>query len=234
MPELHGGHRDRLRARFIQNGFDGFAPHEVLELLLFYAIPRKNTNDIAHALIERFGSFDRVMEAPYEELLQVEGVGQNSAVLLRAVFEGFKYYNAERRVKRLTISSPGDAVEYVSSLFFGETAEVSYLLCFDIKLRLCNTVLVSRGNVNAAAVSIRNIVEIATRNRAASVILAHNHPGGVATPSASDIITTKRAIKALYEIGVSLIDHIIVADDGVRSLSESGAITSLRCELGIR
>lgn len=234
MSELHGGHRERLRERFLQTGFNGFAQHEVLELLLFYAIPRKNTNALAHLLIDRFGSFNRVLEAPYEELVKVEGVGPNTAVLIKSVFEGFKFYNSQQRVKSFVASSAAAVAEYARNLFFGETGEASYLLCFDVQLRLCGCHLISRGNVNATVISVRNVVELATRSRAVSVILAHNHPGGVAMPSASDILTTKRIVKALSEIGISVTDHVIVADDSTHSMSESGAISMIRCELGIR
>lgn len=235
MQNEHDGHRKRLRERFISSGsFEGFAPHEVLELLLFYAIPRKNTNETAHALIKHFGSFSRVMEASYEDLAAVEGVGPNSAALLKAVFEGFKYYSRDKMTGGFSISSSKDAQEYCSKLFFGETEELSYLLCFDVKMKLANCSLVSRGNVNATAISVRNIVEIATRARATTVILAHNHPGGVAMPSPSDTITTKRIMRALSDIGITLADHIIYADGDVVSMSSGGMISAMRTELGIR
>ena len=120
--EQHSGHRDRLRERFMTNGLAGFAPHEVLELLLFYAIPRRDTNALAHALIDRFGSFDRVLEAPAEELMQVPGIGRHCAVLLNTVFACFRYYNQSKQRSRFVATSTAAVMEYVQSLYFGETA----------------------------------------------------------------------------------------------------------------
>ena len=140
--EQHSGHRDRLRERFMTNSLAGFAPHEVLELLLFYAIPRRDTNALAHALIDRFGSFDRVLEAPAEELMQVPGIGRHCAVLLNTVFACFRYYNQSKQRSRFVATSTAAVMEYVQSLYFGETAEVCYLLCFDMRMRLlCCTVV---------------------------------------------------------------------------------------------
>ncbi len=229
--EQHSGHRDRLRERFMTNSLAGFAPHEVLELLLFYAIPRRDTNALAHALIDRFGSFDRVLEAPAEELMQVPGIGRHCAVLLNTVFACFRYYNQSKQRSRFVATSTAAVMEYVQSLYFGETAEVCYLLCFDMRMRLLCCTAVTRGSLNAAAVSVRNVVEIATRSRAHSVILVHNHPGGVAMPSQEDISTTRRIMQALHSIGIPLDDHLIVSDDQVRSLSQAGIIAQMRSEL---
>lgn len=228
MPESYDGHRNRLRSRFLATGFNGFAPHEVLEMLLFYAIPRRDTRPIARELLSHFGSFDRVLEASHQELSEVKGIGDSSATYLKMIFESFRFYNSQKRGEKKVISSVSEAMSFAESLFFGETEEVAYLICLDAKQRLINTVLVCRGNVNAAAVSLRGVIEGAARSRAVSCILTHNHPGGAAAPSFEDIETTKRIMLSLGEMGITLLDHIIVAEEGVRSLEQGGIMSRLR------
>ncbi len=233
MSGTHDGHRKRLKERFLQTGLRGFAPHEALELLLCYAIPRKDTNGIAHRLIDTFGSFERVLNADYEALKRVEGVGENSALLIKLTLESCKYYLASQRDERFTAASTTKTAEFSATLFAGEVNEVSYLLCFDMRQRLINCTKLAEGSVNATEISVRRVVELAALHRAATVILVHNHPDGVAMPSAADISTTKRIFAALAEIGVTLDDHIIVGAGGETiSFAENGGMLRIKGELG--
>ncbi len=233
MDNIHEGHRARLRKLFLENGLDGMEPHNVLELILTYSIPRRDVNAVAHALVQEFGSFDQVLEASYDQLIQVKGVTELSAVLLKLILESYRYYNKEKTREAFYASSVSAAVNYAKSLFVGETVECSYLLCFDAKTKLIKCALVSRGTVNATAVSVRRIVEIATAARAMSVVLTHNHPNGLATPSAEDLATTKQAMRALNLIGITLSDHIIVAEQNAFSMAETSTLFSMKQELGI-
>lgn len=233
MADIHEGHRERLKKRFSENGLDGFAPHEVLELMLFYAIPRRDTNAVAHSLIKAFGSFDGVLEADELSLQKIEGVGPQAAGLLTLFFQSYKYYVAAKAKKRFVLTAASDARDYVSRFFFGEKEEMCYLFCFDSANRLIVPALVSRGSVNATEVSARKIAELATRHNAVTVLLAHNHPGGLAMPSASDIAVTKKLFRILHELGIKLADHIIVTEDGSISLADCGCIYNIKQELGI-
>ena len=220
---VHDGHRQRLRERFIQHGLDSFADHEVLELLLFYAIPRRDTNELAHRLLERFGSVERVLLAPPEELRRVSGVGESAAVLLSLIPAVERF--ARRRTGADTIlNSVNSAGTYFLALLRNERRELLYQACLDGKGKLLSCRCLSEGGVNMAAVTIRQIVEHALYSGASSVLLAHNHPSGIALPSASDRQMTLQVRDALATLGIRLMDHIIVADDDFVSMAQSGLL----------
>lgn len=219
---IHDGHRQRIKERFLKNGLDGFSEHEVLELLLFYCIPRRDTNEIAHRLEKRFGSLTEVIEAPVKELKKVDGVGENAAMFLSVLKETNRYLNICRARENKVLRSIGECGEYLRHFFDGIRNEVVYLLCMDAKGMVIDCYKVGEGGVNSASVSIRKIIDIAITSNATSVVLAHNHPSGLAIPSADDIQTTRRLAKALYMADVILTDHIVVADKDYISMSLSG------------
>lgn len=228
---IHDGHRERTKRRFLKSGLDAFEPHNVLELMLFFAIPKRDTNELAHRLIETFGSFDKVLEADVEQLAKVKGMGEHSATLLKLFLASYGYYEREKSKEGFIATSSNEVVNYVKSLYVGEKNEIVYLLCLDVKLKLINCVKISDGSVNSASVSVRRVVEAATANGAVAVILAHNHPNGFATPSAEDIMTTKRILKALYPIDIQLSDHIVVGTNGAVSMADAGVIYNMKQEL---
>lgn len=220
---VHDKHRERMRKRFRENGLSGFADHEALELLLYYAIPRRDTNPIAHALISHFGSLAGVFSAPVEALKEVEGVGESAAVLLRlAPLIAQRARLAEAEV---ILNSRGSIGDYLLELFSQERNEAVYQLCLDRKGKLLSCKRLGEGSACAVNLDVRALVENALLSAASSVILAHNHPSGVALPSTADQAATDRARAALEAIGVALADHIIVADDDFVSFSESGYFT---------
>lgn len=219
---VHSGHRQRMRDRFLAEGLNNFTDIQVLELLLFYAIPRQDTNPIAHALLDRFGGLAQVMEAPIEELEKVPGVGHNAAVLLALAPAVGRYYMVERAKAGLALNTIDACRDYLQTFFIGRRMEVVYLLCLDAKCKVLSCREVGEGSVNSANVPIRRIVEMALMSNATSVILAHNHPSGIAYPSEEDINTTRRVAAALSTVDIALADHIIVADDDYVSLAQSG------------
>ena len=219
---IHDGHRQRLKERFLTEGLDGFSEVQVLELLLFYAIPRKDTNPIAHALLDRFGSLSQVLEAPQEALCEVAGISANSAVLLRLVTEVGRYYLVNRTTKHTILSTVDQCAMYMVPFFFGRRTETVFLLCLDAKCKVLCCREVGEGSVNSAAVSVRRIVEVALAANATTVVLAHNHPSGLAIPSEEDIYTTRRVAAALHTVEITLADHIVVADDDYVSMVQSG------------
>ncbi len=224
MSDLHTGHRERLKERFLSEGLDGFAEHNVLELLLFYALPQRDTNPLAHRLIEAFGSLAGVFDAAHGDLCRVEGVGANTATLLTllpALFRRYKLSGARHEACLDTVEKAGD---YLLPRFIGLKNEVVYLICLDAKCKpLCCRQLFE-GTVNVAQINTRKVVELALLFNATSVILAHNHLSGIALPSPEDEATTLRMKMALEAVGVVLADHIIVADDDYVSLAQSGLI----------
>ena len=212
---IHKGHRERLKERFLTEGLDNFTDTQALELLLFYAIPQKDTNPIAHELLAHFGSLSRVLEAPVEELKKVPGISDHSATLLSLVTALSRYYQVDcsQRVEMLTTLDACGA--YLVPYFFGRTRETVFLLCMDAKCKVICCREVGEGSVNSASISVRSIVEVALNTRATTVVLAHNHPSGVAVPSVEDVQTTRRIAAALQAVEVHLADHIVVSEGGL-------------------
>ena len=224
MPDtsLHKGHRDRLKSRFLEEGLDGFTDIQVLELLLFFVIPRRDTNPIAHNLLNRFGSLTQVLEADVEELKKVEGIGQEAAVFLHLMPAAGRYYLVDKTMQCKVLKTIDQCGEYLLPYFFGRKVETVFLLCLDAKCKVLCCKEVGEGSVNSAGISIRKIVETALGANATSVVLAHNHPSGVAVPSYEDVQTTHRIASALRAVDVHLVDHIVVADDDFVSMVMSG------------
>ena len=219
---IHKGHRDRLKQRFLEEGLDNFTDIQVLELLLFYAIPQKDTNPIAHALLDRFGSLSRVLEADVEELKKVPGISDQSATLLALVTELCRYYQVDCSQRMEVLTTLDACGAYLVPRFFGRNNETVFLLCLDAKCKVLCCKEVGEGSVNSASISIRKIVETALSANATTVVLAHNHPSGVALPSAEDVQTTRRIAAALSAVEVHLADHIVVAEGDYVSMVQSG------------
>lgn len=224
MAKEHLGHRERMRQRFRQNGLKGFAPHEVLELLLFYAIPQRDVNPLAHRLVEHFGSLHGVMNASVEELMQVEGVGECAATLLNLVSQTGKELEASRDHQRTAIKTRADAEAHCFHLLYGLQQEKMYLVCMNGQSVLQGDVLIASGSIGEVTTYPRLVAEAALRYNAHMVILCHNHPGGSLVPSQSDVDLTERLAKVLNGIEVRLVDHIIVAGDRSISMSAYGLI----------
>ena len=222
MDNIHDGHRERLRRRFRDEGLSHFDDLHILELLLFYGQPRRNTSPAAHALLKEFGSLAGVLDAHPEDLMKVAGVGESTALFLRLFPQVMQRYLHERSSVGNVLTTPAQCGQYLTSCYFQERDEVVYLLCLDAKCKLLDCSLIHRGSVNAAGVSVRKIVEQAIRCNATSVVLSHNHPSGVALPSQEDLVTTRQLQTALDAVGVTLSDHIIVAGDDFVSLKETG------------
>ena len=221
---IHDGHREKMRQRFLKSGLDAFADHEALELLLYYAIPRRDTNPIAHALMERYGSLSAVLAAPVEDLKKVEGVGESAAILLKLAPQLYRKAKMSDAEQETILSSVERVGAYLLDRFAGEKNEVVYQLCLDRMGKLLACKKLGEGGVTSADLDIRRLVENALLTGASAVVLAHNHPSGVALPSRDDYAATDRAKTALAVVGVALTDHIIVADGDFVSMADSGYI----------
>ena len=210
---IHDGHRSRIRERFTEHGLDSFNDINALELLLFYSIPRKDTNEIAHRLLEHFGSLHEVFNASVKELMDVPGISYNSAVLVSLIPQMMKKCVISRTKDIKCINSSSDAASFLIPRFMNEQDEILLMLCLDNKRGIICCKEVSRGTVDSVDASSRRIAELALKQKAVSVIISHNHPGGIVVPSHEDDFVTKSIYKALHAVGIELEDHIIVVDE---------------------
>ncbi|MCU0574021.1 MAG: DNA repair protein RadC [Syntrophobacteraceae bacterium] len=217
---MNEGHRQRLRERFEQSGFSGFHDHEVIELLLAYAIPRRDVKPLAKELLTRFGSLSAVVDAPVAHLKQVEGVGSHASVLLAMVPRLMDRYLQDRWKRNESFNSTRDAVRFLSSLLGTQRAEVFCILALNSQNALIAAEEIQRGSVNRTAVFPRLVVEACLKHRATAVILAHNHPGGDPSPSSADRQLTRRLKRLLNDLDIQVHDHIIVAGLAYHSFAE--------------
>ena len=224
MSSAHDGHRARLKQRFLEEGIDSFQPHEVIELLLFYAVPYKDTNALAHRLVEEFGSIAGIMDAPFEELTGVSGVGENMATLLKLIPALSRRYSISRSADAGVVNSSAEAGRYLIPYFVGRTNEMALLLCLDAKGKVLGVERISEGSINATLLDVRKIVSAAIKYGASAAVLAHNHTSGIAVPSREDIAATKKAKTALEAVDVVLLDHVIVAEEDFVSMAQSGIL----------
>ena len=225
---MHDGHRERLKETYLENGLDRMNDIQALELLLFYAVARRDTNELAHALLARFGSLDALFHASVEELEEVPGVGRHTAILLTMIPQIMKKSAVSRTGEIHQITSSRDAGRYLIPRFLEEQDEVVLMLCLDNKRSILCCCEMGRGVVNTVNINIRRAVEKALRVKASSVILAHNHPGGLAIPSREDDLVTKNLYNALEIVGIHLEDHIIVADGDYVSMADTGIMQHYR------
>jgi len=218
---VHAGHRERVREKYINNGnLDNFKEHEILEFLLYYCYPQQDTNEIAHKMINEFGSFSKLLEEPPREISKRCNVTERVATLVSLIPHLSKAYLTGRYRSKDVMSNSKLVGEYCISLFSNIHYECFYLICLDTQRRLIRAELVHEGGINSSAVYPRIVLEAALKNRAACVVLAHNHPGGSLLPSKSDMEVTKKLKSALATIDIELIDHVIVADDKYYSFIE--------------
>ena len=221
---IHEGHRERMRKQLKTSGMDSLSDVQVLEMLLYYAAPRGDTNPAAHALLKRFGTLDGVFSAPETELRKIDGVGEAAAQLLLLVPQVARRCLMSRSTQIQVLDTTSKCGQYLLPFFHGEREEVVYLLCLDAKCKALDCVLIHRGGVNVASIAARKVVKAALDSNATSVVLAHNHPSGLALPSQEDKQTTMVLKAALDAVGVVLADHIIVADDDFVSMRDDGIL----------
>ena len=227
----HTGHRERMKAEFLARGLEGWPDHRVLELLLFYTIPQGDVNDLAHELVERFGSLAGVLDASVEELKKVKGVGDHTAVFLRMLPAVLGRYQGARTRLSAIINSPEEAYAWLEPYFFGARNEMVYVLCLDGKRQVLGVRKVAEGSIEMAEVNTRRIAEEAIGLRAAQIYVAHNHVSNLAIlaiPSQADWLTTDTLRGALRPIGIELIDHLVFVDGDMVSLKDSEHLKSLQ------
>lgn len=219
---INDGHREWIRKRYIKNGLDGFQDHEILELLLFYSVSRRNTNELAHRLLDYFdGRFHSVLDASCEELMKVKGIGETTAVMLSMLPEIFRRYRESMDAEDTKLSSVEEAGAYFIPKYIGRTRETIMLACIDSQCRVINCRILTEGTVDSAPIQIRRIAEIALKFNAFGIMMAHNHPGGKPLPSREDIMMTNNIAKAMEVLGIHMMDHIIIAGEEYTSMAKS-------------
>lgn len=228
---IHTGHRERMKAEFLARGLEGWPDHRVLEFLLFYSIPQGDVNGLAHQLIERFGSLAGVLDASVEELRKVKGVGEHTAILLRALPGVLGRYSGSRARVGRVVNCARDACGVLRDYFFGARNEMVYILCLDGKRQVLGVRKVAEGSIDMAEVNARRIAEEAMGLRAARIYVAHNHVSNLALPSQADWMVTGTLRAALAPIGIEVVDHLIFTDGDMVSLGESKNSWSSRLEL---
>lgn len=216
---VHKNHRARVRETIRKTGVESIPDINLLEYLLFYSIPRKDTNEIAHSLLDTFGSLSGVLNASYEELLEVEGMGENSALLISLIPGISRRYVESGEKKKINLSEPDEAGEYLRTKYFGVKKEVFYMLCLDASGNLLNCCKLGEGIPDNVLVDKRQALEAAFRNKADTVIFAHNHPNGIAAPSKDDIDMTGEFVGIFRKVGIRVADHIIIAGNDYLSLA---------------
>ncbi len=219
---IHSGHRKRVINKFIEHGLDSFEEHEVLEMLLFFSVPRVDTNPLAHRLIEEFGSLQNVLSAEPQELKLVKGVGDNTAALISLFRNIRKYQNTQLIEKNIRFDATHEIGDFCIKYFSEHIDESAIMLSMDSKRRLKKVSVISNGNANETYFDINKIMKDALNFRAAGVIIAHNHPNGILQPSSSDIILTKEIHDLLMGVHIQLIDHIICNERYFTSFNERG------------
>lgn len=219
-------HRARLKDRFEKTGIESLQPHEILEMLLFYVIKRKDTKPVARQLLREFGSLSRVFDASIEDLVKVNGVGKETALLIKFVSQTFRAYRSDiiGRNNKISARDADESIEFAKSLFYGKTNEEFYVILLDARLKIINHVFISEGVSSEVNAHPKKILEAIVRNNAESVIFAHNHPAGFANPSRSDMDFTNMMIAVLAPFKIKVLDHIIVTGESCYSFKRQNMI----------
>lgn len=218
---LHKNHRQRVRSRYLAEGIKSMADHNIVELLLFYGVPYRDTNGIAHELVERFGNLNGILDAPVEELEKVAGIGENTAILIHLTRDIALKYSENRLTDKAVLGTEERISNFLTMKYAGEMREIVYMLFIDSHSRIARCVKVCEGSPESVNVDNRTIIEAALRLDACDIVLAHNHPNGFAVPSTADVRATQEVIPLLKAINVNLIDHMIIADGDCFSMAEN-------------
>ena len=223
----HKEHRRRMKAQYLLKGAEAFQEHQLVEMLLFFGIPQGDTNPLAHALLERFGSIQGILQATTTQLLNVKGVGEHTAVLLNLCGVLVRKCGEELRPIGCQLTSADEYGHFLLPRFWGETDEVVYLVSLNNRNEVLNCTLITRGSINATEVNMRLVLQQALIDNATKIIIAHNHPSGIAVPSKEDVLTTTRLATMVEGAGIRIVDHVIIADGDFVSMRDTSTLKHL-------
>lgn len=224
MSNIHQGHRARVKEEFRKNGLSHFQDHRILEMLLYYSVPRSDTNEMGHLLMERFGSLSGVFDSSIELLTETKGLGTESATLIKFVSELIRAYMDDYTDVHNVITDPASAKEYMRYKFLCRPAECIYLTCMGANGKVIFSDQIAEGSPESVHIRPADVVKAALKANAVTAVLAHNHPNGICTPSSRDLSATSVLARELLRVDVELIDHIIIAPDGIYSMKEKGML----------
>ncbi len=225
---VHDGHRERMRERIRNSGLVALQDHEILEYILYAFVPRKDTNEIAHSLIERFGSFAGVLNADEKSLSAVCGMTANASLFISQLPDVFRKYMQDNEKERLNLKGRGVARSYIGSVLYGKRQEEVYAVALDAHDGVINSRFLSSGSGDAVELSVRAVVDFALSNTASSIIIAHNHPSGSVSPSQRDLDVTREVYDTLSALGITLEDHLIFAGKEYYSFEENGLLERMK------
>ena len=218
---LHKHHRLRLKSRFLRSGLDGFEPHNILELLLFFSIPQGDTNELAHVLLKTFGSLSGVFSAPYSELVKIKGVGDHTATMIKFIPQLFAAYVKDRTdFESMKTFSVKSIAEMLIPFYITCDTEVVRALYFDCRMNLIKNEVIFNGDVNSANLSYKDIAVVSLTCNLPNIIIAHNHPNGNPMPSMEDLHTTSALRESLGTFNITLVDHLVIAGSRYTSVRE--------------
>jgi DNA repair protein RadC len=224
---MHEGHRERLRTKFEKFGPDALYDHELLELLLFYSIPRVNTNTLSHDLLSRFGSLEGVLEADTCALCQVDGIGKTSAVLIKLAAALARPKGKRRSLRGVRLNTYSDATKYILKFYDGESTEKLGIILLDATGRVIDTKWLGGKDSAFTPASLATIIREAVSHNARSVILCHNHPRGIAIPSSEDINATSTVNQALRYAQIKLLEHFVVAGERATPIMHGESVSEI-------
>lgn len=226
---LHTGHRKRLKEEVLAQDFhESMPPHKILEMLLFYGIPRKDTNPIAHELLNKFGSLRGVIEAEPEELFAVKGMTHNAAALIKLIMPIARRYETDVKANlNRKFASIDEIGEFLAKKHMGYGVETFAITNFKSNGELISCEIISKGDMSSVPLTVKAVVQNVLKHKAPCVIISHNHINKVAMPSRADLEMTKAIKDTLDNIGVNLLDHIIVSDNDFTSLAQSAQYKAL-------
>lgn len=224
---IHKDHRQRVKESYMKTGIDAMPDHNILELLLFYGIPQKDTNPIAHELIEKYHDLNGVLDAPVKELQKINGIGENAAVMIKLIRDICSKYHDNAINSKVNLASSERLYDFIRMKYLGETREIVYMLSLDAHGRLKHCIKVADGTPSTAVSDNRSLIELALRFDVTNAVIAHNHPNGFASPSQADIGATETIAKLFSTVSINLVDHVIVAEDEIFSFAMSKKYSSL-------
>lgn len=228
-PAIHSGHRARVREKIKLGGsFGNMLDHEFLEFILFQSIPRGDTNPLAHRILDKFGSLNKVLEASYLELMQVEGVGESTALHIASYMEAVKRYLKGTTEHNKYFDDTEYIKEYFQALCMGNKYEHAYAAFLNKSKALIKTEKLSEGSIDTTGFYIDKIVELALFHKASYVVIAHNHTSGNVNPSPNDVLNAELLMSALLDVRKSLLDFVIVDHLNAYSFLDHGIIKDNR------